>query len=68
MPTIETLKKKNENLPKKNPGIDVNALEAVGRKFALINKYIENGEEIPSELTKNFVTFPLSDEPFTDNE
>ena len=55
-------------LSQKKTGIDVQALDAVGQKFAVINKYIENGMEVPYELTKNFVTFPLSDEPFSDNE
>jgi hypothetical protein len=67
MASIKTLPKP-ELFPEKKTGINVQALEDVGQKFATINKYLENGMEVPSELTKNFVTFPLSDEPFNDNE
>ncbi len=45
--------------------ININAVEAIGEKFATINKYIQAGEEIPAELTKNFVTVPLSDDPYS---
>jgi len=45
--------------------INVSAVEAIGEKFARINKYIQAGEEIPAELTKNFVTVPLSDDPYS---
>jgi hypothetical protein len=48
-----------------NSRINVNAVEAIGEKFARINKYLQAGEEIPDELTKNFVTVPLSDDPYS---
>jgi hypothetical protein len=50
---------------KRHSRINVNAVEGIGEKFAVINKYLQAGEEIPAELTKNFVTFPLSDEPYS---
>lgn len=43
-------------------------LESIGEKFAEINKHIEAGEEIPAELTKNFIIFPLCDDPYKDIE
>jgi hypothetical protein len=55
-----------KSLEKSNiPTINVVAVEAIGKKFELINYYIENGKEIPAELTKNFVTCPLSDDPYS---
>lgn len=39
-------------------------IKKVAEKFATINKYIESGQEIPKELSKNFVSFPLSDDPY----
>ena len=53
---------------RKKSGQNIQTIEAVGQKFAIINKHIENGTEVPSELTKNFVTFPLSDKPLTDKD
>ena len=52
-------------MPNKNLDISVNAFEVIGHKFEKINKYIQAGEEIPLELTKNFGTFPLSDDPYS---
>jgi hypothetical protein len=37
----------------------------VYEKFELINGYIERGEEVPKELTKDFITFPLVDDPYS---
>jgi hypothetical protein len=45
--------------------INVNAIEAIGEKFARINKCKQEGKEIPSELIQNFVTVPLSDDPYS---
>lgn len=44
-------------------GINVSAFEQLSEKFDQINSFIAAGKEIPKELTKNFVTFPLSDDP-----
>lgn len=66
MSATQTLAKKKTSSSDKKVRIDVNALEAIGHKFAIINNHIENGREVPSELTTNFVTFPLSDDPFID--
>ncbi len=51
--------------PKKtmDNGINVSAFEQLSEKFDQINSFIAAGKEIPKELTKNFVTFPLSDDP-----
>lgn len=57
-----------KKLKEKEKGINVNAIESVAKKFAEINRYIESGEEVPSELTKNFITFDLSDDPYKDIE
>lgn len=46
-------------------GLNAEALKNVADKFALIDSYIEKGEEIPQELTENFITFPLSDDPYS---
>jgi hypothetical protein len=35
-------------------------------KLNLINKYIEAGEEIPTELSKNFVNCPITEDPYKD--
>jgi hypothetical protein len=54
------------DVPKKmaNTGVNVKAFEELSEKFDQINSFIAAGKEIPKELTKNFVTFPLSDNPF----
>lgn len=44
--------------------LKVVAFEELSRKFDQINSLVVSGKEIPKELTKNFVTFPLSDDPF----
>ena len=49
---------------KEKKKINVNALKAISEKFELINKYIQAGEEIPKELTKNFIHITLSDNPY----
>ncbi len=51
--------------PKKELKINFEALDAIGKKQALINEYIEAGQEIPKELSKNFVSHPLSDDPYS---
>lgn len=43
-------------------------IQKISRKFAKINKYIEEGKEVPAELTKNFMVFELVDEPYKDIE
>jgi hypothetical protein len=42
----------------------VKGIEGVGRKFAEINKYIESGQEVPHDLSKNFIKINLIDNPF----
>jgi len=32
----------------------------------LINSHIESGKEIPKELSENFITFDLTDDPYKD--
>lgn len=49
----------------KHPRVNIDAVEAIGEKFARINKYIQAGKEIPTELIENFVTVPLSDDPYS---
>lgn len=46
--------------------INVEALEAIALKFDEINRCIELGIEVPEELTKNFITFPLVDDPYSE--
>jgi hypothetical protein len=43
-------------------------LKKISIKFSEINKHIESGQEIPSELIKNFVSFPLTEDPFNSIE
>ena len=50
------------------PKINIAAEEAIGEKFAKINKHIEAGEEVPFELSKNFIVFPLVEDPYKDIE
>jgi hypothetical protein len=38
-------------------------LEEVGDKFFEINKYIESGQEVPHDLSKNFISINLVDNP-----
>jgi hypothetical protein len=38
-------------------------IEEVGKKFAEINKYIESGQEVPHDLSKNFIAVKLTDNP-----
>jgi hypothetical protein len=56
----ESMEKTESSSTRKNR-IDFEAFSALKEKFALIDDYIERGEGIPKRLTKNFVTFPLSD-------
>lgn len=43
----------------------IDNLRKVAEKFNIINGYIERGEDIPEEYTKNFITFPLVDDPYS---
>jgi len=45
----------------KKPGINIEALGKIAEKFRIINQHILNGEEVPTELSKNFISFPLSE-------
>jgi hypothetical protein len=47
-------------------GLNVQGLKAIADKFSKINAYIESGQPIPQELSKNFVSFPLSDDPYSE--
>jgi hypothetical protein len=49
----------------KNKGLNGEGLKAIADKFSKINALIEAGEPIPSELSKNFVSHPLSDNPYS---
>ena len=51
---------------RKKSGLNVEALNLVADRFSKINKFIESGKEIPIKLSENFVTFPLSDNPYKD--
>lgn len=42
--------------------------EFLASKYQRINHYIEQGKAIPEALSKNFVTFPLVDNPYEDLE
>jgi hypothetical protein len=42
--------------------------EFLASKYRRINRLIEQGKEIPESLSKNFVTFPLTDNPYDDIE
>lgn len=46
--------------------INIEALRSVALKFDEINRCIELGIEVPEELTKNFITFPLTDDPYSE--
>jgi hypothetical protein len=48
-----------------NVGFNTDALKAVADDFSKINSSIESGNEVPPELTKNFVSIPLSDDPYS---
>lgn len=56
-----------EEQDRRNKHIEA-GIKAIAEKFDIINKYIEDGKPIPNEYTKNFVTFPLSDDPYKDIE
>ncbi len=38
----------------------------ISEKFNLINKYIESGQEVPEELSRYFISFVLSEDPYKD--
>jgi hypothetical protein len=46
--------------------INISTFKAQITRMELINSYIQRGEKIPEELTKTFVLFPLSDNPYLD--
>lgn len=52
----------------KKKGINIKALNELRERHAKIDKYIEEGKEVPPELTKSFVAFPLVDDPYKDLE
>ena len=49
---------------KKTQSLNVVALNELVNKHQKINKLFEEGKAIDPELTKNFVTFAISDNPF----
>lgn len=49
---------------KRKKDLIIECFNGIGKKHALINSYIEKGEEIPFELRKNFITFPLIEDPY----
>ena len=48
----------------KAQSLNVEALNELVNKHQKINKLFEEGKAIDPQLTKNFVTFPISDNPF----
>jgi hypothetical protein len=46
--------------------INLEAFNKLFAKFEKINSFIESGQDIPKELSKNFISFPLSDTPLFD--
>lgn len=52
-------------IPKKRKGIDVEALKSLAVKFSKINAFIESDQPITPELSKNFVSCTLSDDPYS---
>jgi len=56
--------KANRPYSYKTPRISADAVIAVVKKHAAINKLIEAQAPIDPELSKNFVSFPLSDNPY----
>ena len=53
METLKTLKKKAK-------GINYEALDKLIEKQRRIKQILSEGKEIDPEITKNFVTFPIS--------
>lgn len=49
------------SLKKRGLKIDLDVLQHIIKKHSIINLLFEQGKEIPEELTKNFITFPLND-------
>lgn len=46
-------------------GINLEAFETLANKFDQINDSIVTEKNIPKDLTKSFVTFPLSNDPYS---
>lgn len=69
---MESLKRTSKAKPvasrKKKPGSEVETVRSIAEKFSEINKYIESGKVIPAELSKNFVSCNLSDDPYSELE
>jgi hypothetical protein len=59
---MKYIKKYNEKL-KGDQFINIDGLKSISDKFSKINQMIESGKEIPSELSKNFITVDLSNNP-----
>jgi len=49
---------------KKKATINVDGINAIAEKFDKINKLIEDGKPLSPELTKNFVTVSIPNNPF----
>jgi hypothetical protein len=47
-------------------GFNTEGLKAIADKFSKINFFIESGRPIPSELSKNFVSHSLSNDPYSE--
>jgi len=43
--------------------VNKHSIESIVIKHSIINKFFEEGKEIPLELTEKFITFPLTDDP-----
>jgi hypothetical protein len=57
MKTLETLKEKSE-------GINPETLNELVDNHKKINKLLKEGKNIAPELTENFVTFPIHNNPY----
>jgi hypothetical protein len=43
-------------------------MDFLSKKFEKINRLIEQGREVPESLSKSFITFPLTDDPYSEVE
>lgn len=67
----DRLKKVEEKLSK--PFNDENEwtkikMDFLSKKIEKINRLIEQGREVPESLSKSFITFPLTDDPYSEVE
>jgi hypothetical protein len=58
----------NSVKPYKRNVFSATAFMSVSDKFSKINNYLQSGKEIPNEITTNFVTCTLSNNPYAEIE